>query len=198
MQPNILLLVAFAEINASCSCPLVEDIKKWTVNLKNSIDKPIYFLTNVKTLKWWCFHRRPHIRRVQINKSLTDKRECKSFSVNNRSFPASLPVKPNCVQKANMFIYTDGLTSPLARQSTMCVRKKWKQLFYGVRESSSSSPEAPGIKVDFTPDRNKHFKKWPTFKLLRFRRTLVTFISQQYACTTPSHNMSPLSLFSYF
>ena len=62
MQPNILLLVAFAEINASCSCSLAEDIKKWTVNLKNSIDKPIYFLTNVETLKWWCFHRRPHVR----------------------------------------------------------------------------------------------------------------------------------------
>ena len=67
MQPNILLLVAFAEINASCSCSLAEDIKKWTVNLKNSIDKPIYFLTNVKTLKWWCFHGRPHIRISEYN-----------------------------------------------------------------------------------------------------------------------------------
>ena len=27
MQPNILLLVAFAEVNATCSCFLVEDIK---------------------------------------------------------------------------------------------------------------------------------------------------------------------------
>ena len=27
MQPNILLLVAFAEVNARCSCSLVEDIK---------------------------------------------------------------------------------------------------------------------------------------------------------------------------
>ena len=38
---------------------------------------------------------------VQINKSSTDKRECKSFSVYNRSFPVSSveAVKPNCVQK---------------------------------------------------------------------------------------------------
>ena len=27
MQPNILLLVTFAEVNARCSCSLVEDIK---------------------------------------------------------------------------------------------------------------------------------------------------------------------------
>ena len=67
----------------------------------------------------------------------------------------------------------------------MHVRKKSKQLFYGVK-SSSSSPGAPRIKADLTPDRNKHWKKkkWPTFKLLRFCRTLVTFISQQHACTT--------------
>ena len=35
-----------------------------------------------------------------------------------------------------MFIYTDGLTSPLARKSTMCVKKKSKQLFFTV-----SSPQ---------------------------------------------------------
>ena len=40
----------------------------------------------------------------------------------------------------------------------MHVRKKSKQLFYGVK-SSSSSPGASGIKADFTPDRNKYFLK---------------------------------------
>ena len=52
----------------------------------------------------------------------------------------------------------DGLTSPLARQSTMHVSKKSKELFYGVK-SSSSSPGASGINADFTADRNEHFFK---------------------------------------
>ena len=41
MKPNILQLVAFAQVNARFSCSSAE---KKSVNLKNSIDKPIFFL----------------------------------------------------------------------------------------------------------------------------------------------------------
>ena len=99
----------------------------------------------------------------------------------------------------------DGLTSLLAGQSTMCVRKKSKQFFYGVK-SSSSSPGAPGyIVTDFTPDRNKHLKETlPAFKLLRFCRTLVTLFPSnmhvqlaQHFCLVPllSHFITSVARF---
>ena len=74
----------------------------------------------------------------------------------------------------------------------MCVRKKSKQLFYDVK-SSSSSPGAPGIKADFTPDRNKHLKKndrpssylgFVGLSLLLFPSNMHVQFSQQF-CLVP-------------
>ena len=61
----------------------------------------------------------------------------------------------------------------------MCVRKKSKQLFYGVK-SSSSSPGAPGIKADLTLDRNKQKKDRPSSYLGFVGLSLLLFPSNMH------------------
>ena len=76
---------------------------------------------------------------VQLNKSSTDKRECKSFSANNRVFPCISveAVKPNCVQKGyDKFTLMVLLHSSLARVRCASGRNQ-KNFFYDVKSSAA-------------------------------------------------------------
>ena len=92
MQPNILLLIAFTEVNVRCSCSLVEDIKNKQLTLKIQLINRFTSSQTLYNAKMMLFPWASACQNFwgQINKISTDKRECKSFSVHNRSFPASL------------------------------------------------------------------------------------------------------------
>ena len=91
-------------------------------------------------------------------------------------------VKPNWVEKV---MYTYGLTSFLARQSVMCVRKKSKQFFYSVK-SSSSSQGAPGTKAD-SVHQTESYLLFVGLSVLLFPSSMHVQLSQIFAFPLFSH-----------
>ena len=84
-------------------------------------------------------------------------------------------------------MYTYGLTSFLARQSVMCVRKKSKQLFYSVK-SSSSSQGAPGTKAD-SVHQTESYLLFVELSVLLFPSSMHVQLSQIFAFSLFSHHI---------